>query len=49
MTNLIVQTDDVARFRASIAPVAKASNVRLFEVAPLDEDLESVFKYLVGR
>lgn len=46
---LIVQTDDVARFRASIAPIAKASNVRLFEVAPLDEDLESVFKYLVGR
>ena len=46
---LVVQTDDVARFRASIAPVAKGSNVRLFEVAPLDEDLESVFKYLVGR
>jgi len=29
--------------------VAKHLNLQLLEVRPLDDDLESVFKYLVGR
>jgi ABC-2 type transport system ATP-binding protein len=47
--SLIVDTDDAPAFRLSIARVAKDANVRLVEVQPLDDDLESVFKYLVGR
>ena len=46
---LIVNTDEVDRFRASIAGAAMQNGVSLFEVQPLDDDLESVFKYLVGR
>jgi len=46
---LEVNTDDVELFRARIASVAKAADVRLLEVQPLDDDLESVFRYLVGR
>jgi len=46
---LEVNTDDVERFRTQIAKVAKTAGVRLLEVQPLDDDLESVFKYLVGR
>jgi len=46
---LTVETDDVATFRGSIAQVARDLDVRLYEVAPLDDDLESVFRYLVGR
>jgi ABC-2 type transport system ATP-binding protein len=43
-----VLTDDVARFRGSIAPLCATHRVRLEEVTPLDDDLESVFRYLVG-
>lgn len=46
---LIVGTDDAERFRREIANAAKRSDVMLFEVLPLDDDLESVFKYLVAR
>jgi len=46
---VIVDTEDVTSFRLSIARVARACGVRLREVQPLDDDLESVFKYLVGR
>lgn len=46
---VLVDTDDVEAFRTSLAPVAKHFNLRLLEVRPLDDDLESVFKYLVGR
>lgn len=46
---VIVDTDDVAAFRGSIAGTARSTGVRLTEVQPLDDDLESVFKYLVGR
>lgn len=45
-----VQTSDALAFRTAIAPTAKRIGARLFEVEPLDEDLESVFRYLVdGR
>jgi len=46
---LEVDTDDIVAFSQRIAPLSKSANARLFEVEPLDEDLESVFKYLVGR
>ncbi len=44
---LEVETDDVTRLRTSIAGVARKNKIRLTEMSPLDEDLESVFRYLV--
>jgi len=46
---LEIDTVDIASFARSIAPLSKQSGARLFAVEPLDDDLESVFKYLVGR
>ena len=46
---LVVDTVDAAALRRQVAPAAKATDARLYEVAPLDDDLESVFRYLVGR
>lgn len=46
---LVIETEDVDTFRRTIAAVARDLDVRLFEVDPLDDDLESVFRYLVGR
>jgi len=45
----IVDTAEVATFRRTVASVAQLRGVSLLEVRPLDDDLESVFKYLVGR
>jgi len=42
-----VTTADTPRFRREIATVCKATSSRLEEVTPLDDDLESVFRYLV--
>ena len=36
------------RVPPSVAAVAKNAKARLIEVVPLDDDLESVFRYLVG-
>jgi ABC-2 type transport system ATP-binding protein len=48
--DLVVQSADPAGFRRWIAPLARDLKCRLWEVSPLDEDLESVFRYLVeGR
>ena len=47
--SLLVDTRDVDRFGRQIAPVARACGVRLREVEPMDDDLESVFRYLVER
>lgn len=44
-----IETTDAARFRRSVAPVARAAGARLTEVLALDDDLESVFAYLVRR
>jgi len=44
-----VDTSDIAIFARAIAPLSKQAEARLFEVHPLDDDLESVFKYLVAR
>jgi ABC-2 type transport system ATP-binding protein len=44
-----VETADAAGFRRSVAGVARDHQARLTEVRVLDDDLESVFAYLVGR
>ena len=41
-------TDDIRRFRLDVAAVCAQYQVRLEEVFPLDDDLESVFRYIVG-
>jgi ABC-2 type transport system ATP-binding protein len=46
---LIVDTVDAAALRDQVAPAAKKAKAHLFEIVPLDDDLESVFRYLVGR
>jgi ABC-2 type transport system ATP-binding protein len=45
--SLLVDTIDVATFRTTIARDARDVRARLYEVATLDDDLESVFRYLV--
>jgi ABC-2 type transport system ATP-binding protein len=45
----VVDTVDAARFRRDVAVIAGEEGVRLQEVTPLDDDLESVFRYLVER
>lgn len=44
-----VETSDVQRFRRTVAAVARDQACDLDEVVPLDDDLDSVFRYLVGR
>jgi ABC-2 type transport system ATP-binding protein len=46
---IVVDTTDAARFRRTVALVARAVGARLEELVPLDDDLESVFRYLVNR
>ena len=46
---VVVDTVDVAAFRRTVAPAAQAAGARLLELVPLDDDLESVFRYLVQR
>ena len=45
---VVVDTVDVTAFRATVAAAARDSGARLLELAPLDDDLESVFRYLVA-
>ena len=46
----VIDTLDAAALRRSVAVVARDGDIRLDEVTPLDDDLESVFRYLVdGR
>ena len=48
--SLIVDTSDVDRFGRHVAVLARDLGIRLREVEPTDDDLESVFRYLVdGR
>lgn len=46
---ITVDTADAYAFATAIAPVARAVDAHLHEVRPLDDDLESVFRYLVER
>ncbi len=41
-------TEDIRRFRKDNGQVCHQHRIRLEEVYPLDDDLESVFRYLVG-
>ncbi len=47
-TTLVAEVVDVATFRSTILPAALRVGARVREIAPLDEGLESVFRYLVG-
>jgi ABC-2 type transport system ATP-binding protein len=48
--NVVVDTLDVDAFGRQLASISVELGVRLTEVSPLDDDLESVFRYLVeGR
>ncbi len=44
----VVDAVDAARLRRDLVVVAAESGIHLHEVTPLDDDLESVFRYLVG-
>ena len=46
---ITVRTDDFGAFSRAVAGVAKRSNIRLHELLPTDESLESVFSYLVRQ
>ncbi len=46
---LTVRSSEYAAFTRALPRVARAAGVSLFEVAPTDESLESVFGYLVRR
>ena len=46
---LTVRVADLGGFTRLIARVARGAGVSLFEVAPTDDSLESVFAYLVSR
>lgn len=46
---VLVETTDVHNFRRLVATIARDVDARLWEVVPLDDDLDSVFRYLVGR
>jgi ABC-2 type transport system ATP-binding protein len=46
---LEVETTDVHGFRRSVAKIASDRGLVLDELVPLDDDLDSVFRYLVGR
>lgn len=43
-----VEVSDVVGFRRLLAPASRAVDAPLREVVPLDDDLESVFRYLVS-
>ena len=44
-----IRTADYEAFTRALARIARATGVTLFEVAPTDDSLESVFSYLVRR
>jgi ABC-2 type transport system ATP-binding protein len=46
---LAVQASDLGTFARVLAPIARAAGIRLLELTPTDDTLESVFSYLVRR
>jgi ABC-2 type transport system ATP-binding protein len=46
--SLHAQTSDFSRFSVALCRLARRQGIRLFEVLPADESLESVFSYLVS-
>jgi ABC-2 type transport system ATP-binding protein len=47
--SVLVRSADFSAFSRAIAGVARAADIRLYEVLPTDESLESVFSYLVEQ
>jgi ABC-2 type transport system ATP-binding protein len=47
--DLLAEVIDIATFRTALPRFAVQSGVTVHEIIPLDEDLESVFRYLVSR
>ncbi|MFD0884656.1 ABC transporter ATP-binding protein [Streptosporangium algeriense] len=48
-TGLEVQAIDFRRFTWLLPRVARDADVRIWQISPADEDLESVFSYLINR
>jgi ABC-2 type transport system ATP-binding protein len=48
-SRLTVRVAEFGAFTRAVARVARDANVSLFEIAPTDDSLESVFAYLVAR
>lgn len=46
---LEVRAVDFRRFTRLLPRVAKDAGVRIWQISPADEDLESVFSYLINR
>ena len=46
---MAVQARDLGAFARIVAPIARAAGIRLHELTPTDDTLESVFSYLVRR
>jgi ABC-2 type transport system ATP-binding protein len=46
---LAVRTSDYGAFCAHIAVISRDENIRLTELLPTDESLESVFGYLIAK
>jgi ABC-2 type transport system ATP-binding protein len=46
---LEIDTTDARALARALAPIARERGARLFEVRPLDADLEGVFRYVVQR
>ena len=46
---LVCETEAVSVFRRAVVTEARNVGARLTEIAPLDDDLESVFRYLVSH
>jgi ABC-2 type transport system ATP-binding protein len=46
---IVIDTWTVSPFRRRLPRLTQELGVRLLEMAPLDDDLESVFRYLVAR
>lgn len=46
---LLVQTTDVREFFRMVPAAAQHGNIRLFEMQPTDDSLQSVFSYLVNQ
>lgn len=46
---LSIRTSDYGAFTHMVAPAARDAGIRLLEVSPTDDSLESVFSYLVRR
>jgi ABC-2 type transport system ATP-binding protein len=48
-TGIVVRTADRGALTRSLAGLARDAGIRLYEIRPTDESLESVFSYLVDR